>query len=568
MAKFQDLTGKQFGRLKAIKYAGNRKWLCECSCESGSTIEVSTYSLTHGLTTSCGCVRKETLRDLRLEDLTGQHFGDWTVIRYKGNSMWECKCSCDTVRDVKAQSLKSGASKSCGHATTGFKDFTGKVVGEYLVLKKVGANWECECTKCGLVTTISHDSLLDKKPRKCECSKIIRPYLNLKGQRFGTLTALEYLGHNKWACKCDCGNISVHYSHNLRRSNNTISCGCASQKGYTKAEITSIILKYLEETGEFPTRFELGSLLDRAPTSVVRYIDKFNLDEYVRHNINRSEAELELEKRYIPSSITDRTLLNDGTEIDLYFSTQRIGIEFNGIYWHSELFKDKKYHQNKSLKAIDKHIRLIHIFEYEWVDNKKKEKLLNQLDYLLGIKQYTKVYARNTIVREITNQEAIDFCNKYHFQNGINSVINLGCFLGPNLIGVMTFSRPRFSTEQWELMRLAYLPNVKIIGGTKKLFNYFIKRYSPSSIVSYCNISKFDGLVYKNIGFVLDSITEPNYVWSNSSGDLIYSRYQTQKHKLIKAGYDNLGKTEDEIMTALGYYKIYDCGNYKFTWKG
>ena len=48
------------------------------------------------------------------KDLTGQKFGRWTVLEYVGNGKWLCKCDCGTERTVRANRLKSGASKSCG----------------------------------------------------------------------------------------------------------------------------------------------------------------------------------------------------------------------------------------------------------------------------------------------------------------------------------------------------------------------------------------------------------------------------------------------------------------------
>jgi 5-methylcytosine-specific restriction endonuclease McrA len=53
-----DLTGKRFGRLKAIKPIGKREgqgrvWLCECDC--GNVIETVASSLVRGRATSCGC---------------------------------------------------------------------------------------------------------------------------------------------------------------------------------------------------------------------------------------------------------------------------------------------------------------------------------------------------------------------------------------------------------------------------------------------------------------------------------------------------------------------------------
>lgn len=57
--------------------------------------------------------------------------------------------------------------------------------------------------------------------------------IDLKGQRFGKLVAVRFLGrlnfHSMFQCVCDCGRLTVATSNNLRR-NHTTSCGCQSSK--------------------------------------------------------------------------------------------------------------------------------------------------------------------------------------------------------------------------------------------------------------------------------------------------------------------------------------------------
>jgi hypothetical protein len=51
-----NLTGKRFGRLVVIAYAGGGKWLCVCDC--GARVVVRGYRLRGGNTKSCGCWRR------------------------------------------------------------------------------------------------------------------------------------------------------------------------------------------------------------------------------------------------------------------------------------------------------------------------------------------------------------------------------------------------------------------------------------------------------------------------------------------------------------------------------
>lgn len=118
--KKKDLLGKVFGKLTVIEYMGpdekNNTFLWRCKCECGGETITRTSSLTSGKTKSCGCLRKVKER----EDFTGKVFGRLTVIEYAGTrppsriSRWKCKCECGKEIVTQSTHLKSGATKSCG----------------------------------------------------------------------------------------------------------------------------------------------------------------------------------------------------------------------------------------------------------------------------------------------------------------------------------------------------------------------------------------------------------------------------------------------------------------------
>ena len=84
-----DLTGRRFGRLTVIgladtKLSGQYAWRCRCDC--GNEIIVRGSTLRSGRTKSCGCLRSTTeSRMSRVIDLTGQRFGQLTVLRMAEN---------------------------------------------------------------------------------------------------------------------------------------------------------------------------------------------------------------------------------------------------------------------------------------------------------------------------------------------------------------------------------------------------------------------------------------------------------------------------------------------------
>ena len=176
----------------------------------------------------------------------------------------------------------------------------------------------------------------------------------------------------------------------------------------------------------------------------------------------------------------------------------------------------------------------------------------------------TNLGARKCIVKEVPLNNTIEFLNKYHYQKSCNGQsIRLGLYYKENLVGIMTFGRPRYTKRaQYELLRLCFIPNYKVSGGSQKLFDYFITNYKPNSVISYCDKSKFTGDVYLKLGMKLiqNGRSRPHY-WRESD-----KKHFTYK-EVLRLGPDkllnlNYGKelSNDEIMFKEGFAKIFDEG--------
>lgn len=67
--------------------------------------------------------------------------------------------------------------------------------------------------------------------------------------------------------------------------------------------------------------------------------------------------------------VNDRNALN-GKEIDVYLPSLKLGFEANGLYWHSEKYKGKSYHEDKWQLARSNGIDLFWIWEDDWRDDR------------------------------------------------------------------------------------------------------------------------------------------------------------------------------------------------------
>ena len=125
----------------------------------------------------------------------------------------------------------------------------------------------------------------------------------------------------------------------------------------------------------------------------------------------------------------------------------------------------------------------------------------------------------------------------------------------------MTFRKPRFNNKfEYELIRACSKIGHKIHGGASRLLKQFETEYKPKSLISYCDISKFNGKVYEKLGFTLSHLSAPNYFYHNKS--IFFSRYDAQKHKLSKI-LDNFDSSRSESWNMFnnGYSRYWDCGN-------
>lgn len=289
-------------------------------------------------------------------------------------------------------------------------------------------------------------------------------------------------------------------------------------------------------------------------------------DHLYSFNISSQEHEIKdfLKTHKINFEKNNRKIL--GKEMDIFIPELNIGIEFNGLYWHSEKFRDKFYHYNKLLDAKSKGIFLLNIWEDDW---KNKRYIIESIIKNKVKINENRIYARNCLLRMLDNRDKRGFLDKSHLQGNINSSINLGLYYKDELVSLMTFGKKRmilnsgsYNINKYELLRFCNKLNTSVVGSASKLFKHFVKNYDFSEIITYSNLDISDGNLYKVLGFKEEGHTGINYWWVKNG--VKYHRSNFMKHKLVKGGADP-NKTENEIMKERGYFKLYGTGNIK--WK-
>lgn len=256
----------------------------------------------------------------------------------------------------------------------------------------------------------------------------------------------------------------------------------------------------------------------------------------------------------------DTTVLN-GLELDIFLPELNIAIELNGDRFHSDLYKTRQYHLKKTTECAEKGVRLVHIWLCDWLS--KNDIIKSQLNVLLG-NVSTKIYARNCTIKEVDYKTSQVFLSKNHLQGSTVSKFRYGLFFNDELVQLVTFGKLRKATgrthidNSYELLRLCTKLNTIVIGGASRLYNHFIKSENPDYILSFSNRDWSVGNLYNKLGMKFVKYTPIGYFYSN--GKRKEHRFKHQKHILVKMGFDK-NKTEYQIMSERGYYRIWNTGN-------
>ena len=271
IGKAKDLRGQKFGRLTVLCRVPNMgkdvAWKCKCEC--GTIKNIRGGSLTRGNTLSCGCYNKEKISN----DLTGKRFGMLTAIKPTGKKRgryieWECLCDCGNIHTARSGDLVYGSVTSCG-CKNAIIDITGQRFGTLTVLRLLDekgpqsqAMWECQCD-CGKIIKARGTSLRYGEVSSCGAAVCRGLEKDMTGMTFGKLTVISksdfknsYSNHTYWNCQCECGNTCVIMGHNLRNGA-TKSCGCLSSLGEreTKRLLKENHLNFIHHWRQHTCRF-------------------------------------------------------------------------------------------------------------------------------------------------------------------------------------------------------------------------------------------------------------------------------------------------------------------------
>lgn len=484
-------------------------------------------------------------------------------------------CFCGNQKELNYNCIKYGQTKSCGCTRSQkliernknknirkLKDWTGKKFGCFTVIKN-GEICECQCF-CGKKINLSRLKLSQSMNRK-SCGCLPKKYttkrlFKTKYPKFMTEHKLYGIWSDmfrKHTVSEDWHNYENFYNWAILKYKPWLRC-YSNEKGKHGPEYTNFVDPAIisKESQNQSWVKEKIKLTNRKKYGFDYPIQNPEIRKTYRINqLRTSKNEIELKNYLLKLGFNfnkDRIKLN-GKEIDLYNKEKNIGIEYCGLYWHTE---DRQVsHYWKFLECQKQGIQLITIFSNEWKN--RKAQIKNHLKSILGLND--KIYARKCEIQIIDPKTAKIFINQHHIQELKKSPkYAVGLYYNNELVSVMTFSLHPRDNSKITLNRFCSKDGITVIGGASKLLKYAIKYFNLTTIYSWSDNRYSLGNVYAKLGFKLIKELKADYFYTN--GIDIKTKQSMKKTEFHKK--NNI--TEKEYADSLGFKRVWDCG--KKTW--
>ena len=277
-------------------------------------------------------------------------------------------------------------------------------------------------------------------------------------------------------------------------------------------------------------------------------------------------------KKFFPDAINgDRKQINP-QELDIYIPSKNFAIEYNGLYWHSDIHKHKNYHKDKLNSCKFKNIKLIFVYEDDW--NNKRKVVKRTIKHLLGLSS-KKEFARNLELK--IYPKLTDKIKLFYSNNHIQSYPKTGGFTytlikNKKIIAAMTFSSIKSERGvkekigDYELIRFA--SSGSVIGGASRLFTNFLRDTKVKKVISYSDNDLFDGNLYNILGFkhIVDVPPDYKVVFSNKSDNIRKHKSNAKRKNLKKLLGDKFNPNLSERLNcqANNILRVFDSGKKKW----
>lgn len=267
---------------------------------------------------------------------------------------------------------------------------------------------------------------------------------------------------------------------------------------------------------------------------------------------------------------SNRQILDNRKEIDFYLPEKKIGIEFNGLYWHSEAAgRSEQYHRAKWLAAKKVGVQLIQIWEDDWRDRKElvMRTLAHRLDAHLKLNELKDMDTKigrailyETEVVSLTSNQARIFLNGNHVQGFSSGSHYLGVRdAHGTLRSVMVLKE-----ESNRTLRILQYAAFGITTGFSQMLAHAELVYKPNYFVVDANHCANEEILYEDNSFVANNEMAPDYMYLFKAERKPKSDFGWERFHDDSNFYWENGLSQPELAKLNKIHRIWDAGKTRY----
>lgn len=276
-------------------------------------------------------------------------------------------------------------------------------------------------------------------------------------------------------------------------------------------------------------------------------ISQSELEEAFVRNVSNIEFHIEKEMGLIKySKCFDLESYPELKYFPDFKLSDKIALNVDGLYYHSELKKEKNYHFEMRKDFENVGLRILQF---------RQDEVLNKMPIVKSIihnslnQTENKVGARKTTVKIVKSAEAKIFLDQNHIK-GYKHAKHIGLYYNEELIQILSYIVKK---NVMKIERLCGKINWSVIGGYSKLEKFALtnEKRNIKSIQYWVDLRYGTGKFLENLGYQHQRDT---LGWEWTDKHKTYNRLQ------CRANMDSRKLSEREHAKELGWIKIYDAG--------
>lgn len=256
----------------------------------------------------------------------------------------------------------------------------------------------------------------------------------------------------------------------------------------------------------------------------------------------------------IEHSECDRTLIKP-KEVDIWIPQGSLAIEYNGLFWHSDLSPsgvDRRGHLAKTERVLQAGAALMHVFSDEW---KHKQDIVKSMILHRLSATPCRISARKTTIKEIDHRTRKLFFDSSHISGDVPSRKAWALLNGDEVVCCLSLRVPR--QKKWagliEIARFSTKPYTHVPGGLQRLLKQasaWAKSEGYRGILTYADRRFGEGSGYERSGFIYEGNTGIDYAYTD--GQVRIGRFSLRSRE---------GKSEKTMARDAGLGRVWGCGS-------